>query len=1375
QCLKRCTTTDTTIFGQLAIKYYSDAASSDAKAVSTLASSVSWHPKHYRSEDARCGAGEVGRTSSMADFISCLAHAFIAHRKLEHSRARILPSHCPCEPGSEASEQEPSCSHHPPSHPPFRQHLGSAGAVRSRHSLGQAVAGSCQPASGSITVEALIPSRPCSSHSSHNSLAAPGPASCPSSEGPGQSAALGAVVPHLSITETPLSKQHLQTYLRWQKVQRCAVQLGKGLVSQPSITTPNCQALLLRAEHWLEVADDKHRYGSNLRPYFDYYLNLESDGSAEAARIAIANMRLAKVNKRQGQGSGKPASPAPGMEPAHSAAIATATGDADSTAPHQDFHAADASSNSKDGGGEMAGGGLLNSASQPCLTRLPSPPSPSPPQEPPPPLRSASPMNSRPSEVQLLQHDMQPSTAGKQLQQDMQPSSAGKVPQLCSCTSCPGLASLAPCPAHCPCYPQPGWPTEAASGRGHTGQCTLQQLPHASMQAWQPSLLAPGPMPQPDPAVRQSGPITHSFTTAGAALSPAAADLASQPAAPGFSHDPVAAHLSLQPAALASFTQSAPADPVHCRATAESFENPATARPFRRCSTEYQLSTSAPLHRGHRTKIIDLEVVCVEHLNDTCHQPLHASHSACGSSRRCRDVVGESEGECDPGDTDQASDGGAWQNDAFEVDGASAEVAQAVVQLCSQLRGTEHAQMLKSQLLVDVVEGVSLPRDFTFRRGATDPHQLEAQPSGRSRQPSCPRNVATPIACGLAHRVCEGLSAAQAPAVDLPCPPCLSRPAREGGTGSKPSPSQDLNPGPSPPFSTPCHQPPLEAPPWSLTPPETAGVPCCSPPFAAKLPAASPPTALISPWLSAKHCYAAASTPSPTPATATTTAPAPAAREGGPAAAAAAAARGGAPSAAPAPAAREGGPAAAAAAAAAAATAAAAAATATLTAPAPCSARAWGAAVRPSLGRAAAAAPAAPVPLSARAQASGDEEANATAAAAAAKGAPAAGPGSAGLGRLSSGWGSAGLQGSPSVALLTSRDCFFSMDGVPLSMHLHAAYLHMARWLDHGAGREFDLGPLGGPPRGQLESQRVVYLTSQQLSDCLVGVDQRGRLVYHSTARLLHTDSQAAALQAQHLMHLHDAVAAAGHHRTRSEACQGSHGDEGAGKVLGMGPYLHESWPLCSKAAGAAVGEADDGGWAGDRGLKSSHGTWHMAHGCNQEQQQQQQGQKEQQQQDEDKLQPPQQQQGQQEQQEQQQQKQKHDQLQQQEQEEQEADGGQEPSAGLALMQGAGSSVEANTGEEGHKMQKWIYVVDCLGRLYVHAKVRGHFHHSSFLRGGPVLAAGGMLVQHGLLTKLMGDSGHYHPTLTHQQWLIDHLKAQGADLSLLTDISMKHT
>ena len=37
---------------------------------------------------------------------------------------------------------------------------------------------------------------------------------------------------------------------------------------------------------------------------------------------------------------------------------------------------------------------------------------------------------------------------------------------------------------------------------------------------------------------------------------------------------------------------------------------------------------------------------------------------------------------------------------------------------------------------------------------------------------------------------------------------------------------------------------------------------------------------------------------------------------------------------------------------------------------------------------------------------------------------------------------------------------------------------------------------------------------------------------------------------------------------------------------------------------------------------------------------------------------------------------------------------------------------------------KWIWVVGRSGRLYVHPKIRGKFHHSSFVRGSVVLAAG---------------------------------------------------
>lgn len=38
----------------------------------------------------------------------------------------------------------------------------------------------------------------------------------------------------------------------------------------------NSSALILQCEHWLEAADPKHRYGTNLRPYFDCWLNQQA-------------------------------------------------------------------------------------------------------------------------------------------------------------------------------------------------------------------------------------------------------------------------------------------------------------------------------------------------------------------------------------------------------------------------------------------------------------------------------------------------------------------------------------------------------------------------------------------------------------------------------------------------------------------------------------------------------------------------------------------------------------------------------------------------------------------------------------------------------------------------------------------------------------------------------------------------------------------------------------------------------------------------------------------------------------------------------------------------------------------------------------------
>lgn len=59
---------------------------------------------------------------------------------------------------------------------------------------------------------------------------------------------------------------------------------------------------------------------------------------------------------------------------------------------------------------------------------------------------------------------------------------------------------------------------------------------------------------------------------------------------------------------------------------------------------------------------------------------------------------------------------------------------------------------------------------------------------------------------------------------------------------------------------------------------------------------------------------------------------------------------------------------------------------------------------------------------------------------------------------------------------------------------------------------------------------------------------------------------------------------------------------------------------------------------------------------------------------------------------------------------------------------------------------KYIFAVDMEYRLYVHEKVKGRFHHSSFLSGRPCRAAGGIVIENGVLLAVTGNSGHYKPT-----------------------------
>ncbi|KAF9573400.1 hypothetical protein EC968_008582 [Mortierella alpina] len=77
---------------------------------------------------------------------------------------------------------------------------------------------------------------------------------------------------------------------------------------------------------------------------------------------------------------------------------------------------------------------------------------------------------------------------------------------------------------------------------------------------------------------------------------------------------------------------------------------------------------------------------------------------------------------------------------------------------------------------------------------------------------------------------------------------------------------------------------------------------------------------------------------------------------------------------------------------------------------------------------------------------------------------------------------------------------------------------------------------------------------------------------------------------------------------------------------------------------------------------------------------------------------------------------------------------------------------------------KYIYVTDPKGTLYVAQKKKGNFHHSSFLGGGTVCAAGGIIINHGKLVKINPKSGHYRPGQRHFDRLLTSLKNMGISL-----------
>jgi hypothetical protein len=56
----------------------------------------------------------------------------------------------------------------------------------------------------------------------------------------------------------------------WSRLQKKAAKVGKGL-------SRDSKALKLALQHWLEAVDPQHRYGHNLQPYYNTWLNCNTN------------------------------------------------------------------------------------------------------------------------------------------------------------------------------------------------------------------------------------------------------------------------------------------------------------------------------------------------------------------------------------------------------------------------------------------------------------------------------------------------------------------------------------------------------------------------------------------------------------------------------------------------------------------------------------------------------------------------------------------------------------------------------------------------------------------------------------------------------------------------------------------------------------------------------------------------------------------------------------------------------------------------------------------------------------------------------------------------------------------------------------------
>ena len=107
----------------------------------------------------------------------------------------------------------------------------------------------------------------------------------------------------------------------------------------------------------------------------------------------------------------------------------------------------------------------------------------------------------------------------------------------------------------------------------------------------------------------------------------------------------------------------------------------------------------------------------------------------------------------------------------------------------------------------------------------------------------------------------------------------------------------------------------------------------------------------------------------------------------------------------------------------------------------------------------------------------------------------------------------------------------------------------------------------------------------------------------------------------------------------------------------------------------------------------------------------------------------------------------------------------QQQQGGELTTEGALANAKDATKEMEKSREKWIYVWDMHSRLYINRKMPGRFHHSSFVAGGAVKAAGSIVVEDGVLKQLTTWSGHYRPKDSDVAMFLEWLRAKQVDMS----------